>query len=208
MHYAAPVDQTAGTLTLALGARVRQGRLARGWTLDRLAEVAGVSRRMLVTLEQGASNPSLGTLLRISDALGIGLPALVELPPQPSSVKVTRAGGGPLLWSSSAGGRAVLLAGTAPPNVVELWDWTLGPHDRHVSEAHAVGTEELLVVERGRVLVEVAGDVVTLDVGDSVTFSGDVVHGYANPDPRPARFVLTVLEPGVGSDTRSKVPDA
>ena len=51
-----------------------------GWTLDRLAEVAGVSRSMLVNIEQGAANPSVGILLRISDALGIGLPALVEPP--------------------------------------------------------------------------------------------------------------------------------
>ena len=49
-----------------------------GWTLDQVAEAAGVSRRLVVNIEQGATNPSVGTLLRISDALGVGLPALVE----------------------------------------------------------------------------------------------------------------------------------
>ena len=44
---------------------------------------------MVVNVEQGAANPSVGTLLRISDALGVGLPALVE-PPPPKPVKVTR----------------------------------------------------------------------------------------------------------------------
>ena len=35
---------------------------------------------MVVNVEQGTANPSVGTLLRISDALGIGLPALVRTP--------------------------------------------------------------------------------------------------------------------------------
>ena len=163
---------------------------------------------MLVTIEQGGSNPSLGTLLKISDALGIGLPALVEPPHRSDVVRVTRAGGGAVLWSSAAGGRAVLVAGTEPPDVVELWDWTLGPHDRYLSEPHVAGTRELVLVEQGRVVIEVDGDPVTLEAGDSVAFHGDVAHGYANPDPEPARFVLSVLEPGVGAETRSAVHHA
>ena len=67
-------------LSGAIGARVRQERKVRGWTLDRLAEISGVSRRMVVSIKQGSANPSIGTLLRISDALGVGLPALVEPP--------------------------------------------------------------------------------------------------------------------------------
>ena len=111
------VDEDTHALATAIGVRVRQERQARQWTLDRLAEAAGVSRRMLVNVEQGAANPSVGTLLRISDALGVGLPALVE-PPHPKPVRVTRHGEGAVLWSSSSGGRGVLVAGTEPPDVL------------------------------------------------------------------------------------------
>src|SRR5690606_16013550 len=103
-------------------------------TLDQLAEAAGVSRRMVVNIEQGVTNPSVGTLLRISDALGVGLPALVA-PPQARPMKITRRGEGVTLWSGDYGGQGVLLSGTEPPNVVELWDWTLAPGDQHTSEA-------------------------------------------------------------------------
>lgn len=65
---------------------------------------------MLVNVEQGAVNPSVGTLLRFSDALGIGLPALVE-PPQAASLRVTRHGESAALWTSAAGGRCLLVAG-------------------------------------------------------------------------------------------------
>jgi transcriptional regulator with XRE-family HTH domain len=114
------MDGDAAKLAAAIGARVKQERRARGWTLDQLAGAASVSRRMVVSVEQGAVNPSVGTLLRLSDALGVGLPALVE-PPELRSVKVTRCGGGAELWSGAAGGRGVLVAGTTPPDVVELW---------------------------------------------------------------------------------------
>lgn len=120
------MDDITAQLALAIGARVKQQRQVRRWTLDRLAGAAGVSRRMLVNVEQGAANPSVGTLLRISDALGVGLPALVERP-EPKAVKVTRAGDGATLWSGAAGGRGVLVGGTEGPDVLELWDWTLDP---------------------------------------------------------------------------------
>ena len=91
MQYAALMRLDAEALAGVIGSRVRHERIDRGWTLDRLAEVAGVSRRMVVSVEQGTVNPSIGTLLRLSDALGVGLPALVE-PPQREKAKVTPAG--------------------------------------------------------------------------------------------------------------------
>jgi transcriptional regulator with XRE-family HTH domain len=192
------MDQSTAALALAIGARVRQERQSRRWTLDQLAEAAGVSRRMVINVEQGAANPSVGTLLRISDALGIGLPSLVE-PPQARQVKVTRRGDGAVLWSSKAGGRGVLVAGTEPPDVVELWDWTLGPGDAHASEPHAPGTRELLQVQQGTITLDIAGQSFTLEVGDAVSFTGEVPHSYANSGTEPARFSMAVYEPGVGS---------
>lgn len=198
------MDSNAEILARTIGSRVKQERNARGWTLDRLAEIAGVSRRMVVNVEQGAVNPSVGTLLRLSDALGVGLPALVE-PPAPKTAKVTRSGEGAVLWVGEHGGRGVLVAGTEPPNVVELWDWTLGPGDRHGSEAHATGTRELLQVLKGSVTIEAGGRVHVLDAGDSLSFHSDTEHFYCNPNETPARFALCVYEPGVGHAHRMEI---
>jgi transcriptional regulator with XRE-family HTH domain len=198
LQYSARMDDGTASLALAIGARVKQERQARRWTLDQLAEAAGVSRRMVVNVEQGAANPSVGTLLKISDALGVGLPALVE-PPQRTALKVTRRGAGAALWRGESGGRGLLVAGTEPPDVVELWDWTLGPGDQHASEAHTPGTRELIQVQEGAITVVAADQSVVLDAGDAVVLPGDVAHSYANPGAQPARFSLAVFEPGVGS---------
>ena len=197
------MDTSTSELAIAIGERVRHERSGRRWTLDHLAEAAGVSRRMVVNVEQGVANPSVGTLLRISDALGIGLPSLVE-PPATPAVRITRRGEGATLWSSESGGRGVLVAGTEPPDVVELWDWTLGPGDRHESEAHISGTKELIQVLTGTMTVTLADDTVTLKAGDALSFPGDVAHTYANDGARPARFSLAVFEPAVGASPRTE----
>ena len=104
-----------------------------------------------------------------------------------------------MLWRGKLGGQAVLVAGTEPPDVTELWDWTLGPGEDHSTEAHAAGTRELLLVLDGQVKLTVGQHAEVLATGDSASFSGDLPHGYANPSSaRAARFALTVFEPGVG----------
>lgn len=196
------MDATAESLARAIGARIKHERKVRDWTLDRLAALAGVSRRMVVNVEQGTVNPSVGTLLRLSDALGVGLPALVESPAsQPA--RVTRDGEGAVLWTGERGGRGVLVAGTEPPDVVELWDWILMPGEVHRSEPHAARTRELLHVLDGALVIEVNGERHELGRGDALTFFGDAEHSYANHHDKPARFALTVYEPGVGM-TRAK----
>ena len=180
----------------AIGGRVRQRRTERGWTLDELAERSGVSRRMVINVEQGASNPSIATLLRLSDALGVGLPTLVDVE-RPGLLRVIDAGQAPVLWRGPSGGRAELVAGTDPPDVVELWDWTLEPGEVHRSEAHAPGTRELLLVLAGQVELTVGEETRVLATGCSAQLAGDVVHGYAHAGRGAARFCLTVLEPHV-----------
>ena len=201
MHYMRQPDlearEGAGSISRAIGGRVRQGRASRGWTLDQLAERSGVSRRMLVSIEQGSANPSIATLLRLSDALGIGLPALVNLD-RSSRLRVTRAGAAPVLWRGKLGGRAALVAGTEPPDVTELWDWTLGPGESHSSEAHTAGTRELLLVLDGQLELRVGQHAEVLATGDSASFAGDLAHEYVNTGSQVARFALTVFEPTAG----------
>ncbi len=194
-------DSDVEDLATLIAGRVRSHRKSRGWTLDELAHRSGVSRRMLVNIEQAATNPSIATLLRVSDSLGIGLPALVQHD-SPEALRIVRADTRVPVWTSPNGGRALMVAGTEAPDVVELWDWTLGPGDAHRSEPHRTGTRELLTVISGRLLLRVAENEEVLKVGDSATFDAAVSHAYINPTNRKTRFTLTVHEPGVGTEQR------
>jgi transcriptional regulator with XRE-family HTH domain len=187
---------SAAEIGRTIGRRVRTGRIGLGWTLDQLAQHSGVSRRMLVNVEQGATNPSIATLLRISDALGIGLPTLVDTAAGAEApITVHRAGDARPVWRSTAGGSAVMVAGTPQPDVNELWDWRLGPGDTHRSEAHRPGTRELLLVLSGALTLVVGDASYRLSSGDSANFDGSLPHSYVNPSRRrPSRFALSVHE--------------
>jgi transcriptional regulator with XRE-family HTH domain len=196
-----PTGDSTASVARAIGERVRHSRLGHGWTLDQLAQRSGLSRRQLVNVEQGTANPSIATLLQLSDALGIGLPALVDVvDAAPGAATVHRDGQSTPMWTSQGGGAAVLVAGTQPPDVTELWDWRLAPGDLFRSVAHASGTRELLLVLSGSVRLGVADEEHALRPGDSASFDASQPHFYANgSNSRPARFALTVHEPGVGA---------
>jgi transcriptional regulator with XRE-family HTH domain len=184
-------------LAAMIGRRVRALRAERGWTLDDVAERSGVSRRMVVNVEQGVTNASIATLLRLSTALGVSLESMVALP-RTAALAVARKGSHHVLWTGVGGGQGMLVASTEQPNVVELWDWTLGPQDAHESEAHSVGTRELLHVLSGSMTLSVSDQTVVLRAGDALWFAGDEPHTYANKGARSARFALSVYQPGLG----------
>jgi transcriptional regulator with XRE-family HTH domain len=56
-----------------IGVRIRQLREARGMTQSQLQARSGVSRSYLSRIESGQMTPSLGTLEKIAESLGVGL---------------------------------------------------------------------------------------------------------------------------------------
>ena len=189
------MDADEQQLATAVGERVRTHRLQRGWTLDELAAASGVSRRTVVNVEKASTNPSVGVLLKLADAVGVSLAALVEAPAA-AAITVTRQGGGKALWTGEHGGRGLLaVTSSSALGIVETWDWTLQPSERHDSEPHRPGTREHIRVLEGAVRIDVADTHAVLQVGDIAAYDADVVHGYRCASDSPAVFALTVIEP-------------
>jgi|GEM_PF-193931 len=60
------------------GKRVRQLRLAAGWTQEQLAEAAGITTTYTSDLERGTKVPSLTIVLQISRAFRISVAELLR----------------------------------------------------------------------------------------------------------------------------------
>ena len=60
------------------GKRVRQLRLAAGWTQEQLAEAAGITTTYTSDLERGTKVPSLTIVLRISRAFRVSVAELLK----------------------------------------------------------------------------------------------------------------------------------
>jgi transcriptional regulator with XRE-family HTH domain len=178
-------------VTVPIAHAVRRLRSARSWTLTELAARSGISRRLIVQIEQEQANPSIGTLLRLADAFEV---ALSELLPEPSTATIgMRPAAEELrLWSGPRGGAGRLLINRGP---LELWSWTLRPGESLESEAHHAGCVELLTVTAGTLQLDVGSESLTLTSGDSAWFEATDAHAYRNPTRLTTDFTLAVFAP-------------
>ena len=187
--------QSPEDVATAVGRNVRALRQQRRMTIDALAAAAGISRGTVIQIETARGNPSIATLAALAAALRVGVTSLIEDVTEPR-VTVRRAAEAATLWSSAAGSNAVFRIGTDPPDVIELWDWTLQPGDGFDGEAHPMGTQEVLSVLSGRLGLRVGATEQQLDTGDTVLFQAHAPHRYSGIGDGPVRFVMVVLQPG------------
>ncbi len=184
----------AADIPAALARTLQALRAERGWSLDQLAARSGVSKGVLVSLEQGRGNPSLGTLARVGDTFGVPLTRLVEVPGE-SSVRITGPDQARVLWRGPAGGTGTIIAATEPPWAAELWHWTLQPGEGFGGDAHKPATRELAWVEEGTLTLTVAGEQYQVTAGRSARFPGGVPHAYRNDGTGPVRLTMIVVVP-------------
>jgi transcriptional regulator with XRE-family HTH domain len=178
----------------AVARTVRGLRNAHGWSLDQLAARSGLSKGVLVALEQARGNPNLGTLTRVAETLGVPLTRLVQVEEEPP-FQLFPAGRHVVLWQGPSGGTGTLVAGSDPRPSVELWRWELHPGERRDSEAHTAGTREIIYVESGLLWLLVGEERTQVPAGDATVFRGDRPHSYANESDEDVRFILTVMDP-------------
>jgi len=194
----------------AIARNLRALRTGHGWSLDALSHRSGVSKGMLVQIEQGGSNPSIGTLTRICEALDVTIAQLVDLGELPA-VRLVRAREAVTLWRDEAGSQANLLLGMERREHIELWTWRLGAGGAFRAEGHAPGTREMLHVVAGTLRLEVGDAAHELRQGDSVLFAADRPHAYANAGDEEARFHMVVVMAPAATDreeTREVQPPA
>lgn len=174
---------------LRTGQNLRRLRTRRGYSLDRLAKVSGVSRAMLGQIETGKSSPTLTILARIAAALEISCGALIIEDEEPTTVLLTRAASKTL---SSSDGRfeTRALFPYDGDRTVEFYELRLAPHHAERADAHRHGTVENLVVASGTVEVIVGKQPYILGEGDALVFEADVPHVYRNMTGGPALVYL------------------
>ena len=72
-------------LIVNIGDKIRQRRELLGLVQPQLAALSGVNTRTIQLVEQGKGNPSLETLLRLVDPLGLNLELVLKTPFQKSN---------------------------------------------------------------------------------------------------------------------------
>jgi transcriptional regulator with XRE-family HTH domain len=175
----------------AVAGNLARLRGERGWSLAKLAEASGVSRAMLHQIERGQSAPTIGVVWKIATALDVPFSALLELP-RSAAATVLPAQRSWALRSQDGAFVSRALFPLTGPRPTEFYELRLAPGVVEAAEAHAPGTMENLVVNRGCIEVEVEGAVHRLEADDAIQFQADVPHVYRNPGEAEALAYLVM----------------
>lgn len=186
-----PDRPSTSDLLRGVGRRVHELRTERALTLDQLSARSGVSRRMITMVESAETNASLGTLDKLARALGSDFAALVGgSPATPLTPEAT--GSVVPLWEDGRGSSARLLVTHPGRSITELWQWELVAGGRYEAEADPPGSEEIIFITAGRLVVEVGEESHPLAPGDYIRLPTDVPYAYANPQRSTVRFLRVV----------------
>jgi transcriptional regulator with XRE-family HTH domain len=172
-----------------LAAAMRTHRERHHHSLGDLSRATGLSKTSLARLEAGGGNPSLETLWRLGQALGLTIGQLLE-GPGPEPARVLRSGDGPVVESSS-GMRGRLLQTDDGPHRTEVFELDLPAGTRFRGPPHEPGTRELLHCIAGAVSCGPDAQPLDLAPGDTAYFDGTGAHFYAGgPDGGRALLVM------------------
>ena len=186
-----PPSSSSPDLTPIVGANLRHLRVKRGLSLERLAQVCGVSRAMLSQIELGRSTPTINVVWKISHALGVPFSALItdKAVHRPAVLRASRMR---VLTSHDGAFVSRALFPFDEPREVEFYELRLAPGSVEKADAHPPGTKENLVVVEGDLDMVVGVEHHQLGVGDALLFEADVPHEYWNRGTATLRMFLVM----------------
>lgn len=171
-----------------LSSNLRGYRQQAGLSQMALAELSGVSRRMLAGIEAGDRNVSLAVLDKLAAALGTSFTDLIQAPEARGSHLV-----GELAWQGAQPASQALFAASVPAHQrVELWEWTLMPGEHYDSVPDAEGWNEIIYVLAGTLTLLLERQTLTLAAGETQVFNSDQKYAYANRGEQSLRFIRNV----------------
>ena len=175
-----------------VGARLRAARNDRGWTLDDLAERAGMSPSTLSRLESGKRQASLELLLPLTRQLGIRLDDLVST--QTPDPRVRRA---PIRR------QGMLIVPLAPEGApISTYKITYPPVDSPPERRTHDGYEWLYVLS-GRLRLLLGEQDLVLTRGEAAEFDTRTPHSMSAVGSRPAQVLSIFNDEGMKMHTHT-----
>lgn len=178
---------------LVIAKNLKSYREGKKLSLERVAELTGVSKTMIGQIERGESSPTIKTISKIANGLKIPFTALINNP-QPDTKVVLRS---EIQTLSEDNGKYRVY-----PNFpfeddrrFEVYSVEIEKGGFLSTDSHKEGTEELLTVFEGELTVRVNHNEYTIRNGDSIRFKADRPHTYHNSGKTLTRLSMILHYP-------------
>lgn len=187
-----------------IAAQLRRLRASRGFSLQALAEVSGVSRSMISLIERAQASPTAVVLERLATALGVPLAQLFDPPAESlrDSAPVARRKQ-QIEWQDPASG--YLRRNVSPAHspalfrIVEV-EFPVGARVTFETTSRSPPVYQQLWVLAGKMCVALGTSAYELERGDCLGMRLDQPIVFSNPGSKRARYAVVVGSALEGSD--------
>ncbi|HLT90901.1 MAG TPA: cupin domain-containing protein [Woeseiaceae bacterium] len=176
-----------------LGTEIRRLRSRQGLSQRQLALLAGVSNATVSLIEAGRTDPSLGMLKRILDALGVSFAEFFSSRRSGedkffySRDELTEIGSGPISYRQ--------VGGNLVDSKLQLLHERYRPGADTGQSMLSHEAEEGGIILAGRLEVTVGDQVRTLGPGDAYRFNSRIPHRFRNPGSEDCVLVSACTPP-------------
>lgn len=180
-----------GVVILEISKRIKQYRTEKGFTLQELADLSGVTKGMISQIENGRSIPSLTVLLSIVTALQVNLSEFFkDISQEEELVIIKRKDTYDQFQKEGSNGFLYerFLTRTIKNSTVDIVFLTLEPNsyrDQVTTDAY-----EYKYILSGEVDYLIANETYTLKEGDSLFFDGRLKHVPLNKSSKPCKMLI------------------
>lgn len=174
---------------IQIGERLRAVRTGLGISVRTLAGKAGFSPSFISQIENSQVSPSIASLERIADILGIPLAGFFGVEPAERS-RIVRFKDRQKLNSSWSRAKIEVLGPTGGPNKLDAVMITLSPGGRSGKKPAAHTGDEFALIFDGKVTFTLGSETYQLQRGDALTFSSETPHLWENKTSQSARIVI------------------
>jgi len=181
-------------ISVDVGERLRELRQERDMSMRALARASGLSANALSMIERGRTSPSVSTLYKLADAMGVPITAFFRQEPPRQDIVFRKADERTRvpfmrgLWEG-LGGEAFV--GRMEPFMLTLESGASSGPFGIVHTGH-----EFVICLRGQLEYQVENQRFILEAGDSLLFAAQLKHRWRNPGKTVcnAMFVLSNFE--------------
>lgn len=182
-----------GQLNALIGQRLKTIRLSKGLSLDRVAELTGVSKPMLGQIERALSNPTVSTLWKIAEGLKVPFSSFIE--ETPKSIQLVKEENITPIIEDHERYEVYPIFPTEAGKPFEMYSVKLKPGCSYSSNPHPIGVEEYLWVTEGVLNLTCLDHQYTLKKSEGIRFRADALHQYHNPTDHTISLIMVIHYP-------------
>jgi len=180
-------------ITLLVAQNLKRIRDEKKLSLDKLAELTGVSKSMLGQIERGESSPTISVIWKIANGLKISFTALLGAPK--SDIQVIQKGDITPLVEDNGKYRLFPFFPIEEGRHFEVYVVEIERGGYLSADPHPEGAQELITVFSGELTLRVNNQEYRITEGNAIQFLADRAHAYHNSGETLAKINLVIHYP-------------